>query len=300
MSLSNYLVDAYTRRIADLEQGKKVRTTEDNSLIKAVRRRLSHGMDCRILVTGESGIGKSAFALKIGEILNPELYVDDIEKAIAVGVSFKALDFLKSTELPNGSLLDFDEPGQGWFHRNFMSEASKMLAQTFIGMRFQQHVTVLTIPNVSLLDIDAVRLLSYHVHIEGHGLAVVYRMMDQRFGGDPWRKTEIDRMSFEMPDIKLWHRYEKRKFEFQRALYAKFRKDLEAGEAPNYSNREISDLVAFNPEPYMKDGELHHSLIQNAFGIGINRAYSVKTGAAQIIHAKARELAQATPRDAHP
>jgi hypothetical protein len=295
MSLGNYLVDAYARRIADLEFRKKVHTAEDNELVRAVRSRLRNGMDCRILVTGESGVGKSAFALRMGEILNPDLYVSDIEKAISVGVSFKALDFLKSTELPNGSLLDFDEPGQGWFHRNFMSEASKMLAQTFIGMRFQQHISVLTIPNVSLLDIDAVRLLSYHVHIEAHGRATVYRMMDQRFGGDPWRKTQIDSMTYGMPDIKLWHRYEKRKFDFQRALYSKFRKELEAGEAPNFSNREIAELVAFKPEPYMKDGELHHALIQNAFGVGINRAYSIKAGAAQIINQKAPQSPTVAP-----
>jgi hypothetical protein len=288
-------IESYADKLERLERRKKSRNPDDNRLIRSTRSRLNNGQDCRILVTGESGIGKSAFALRIGEILNPEIYVNDIQKAVYLAVSFKALDFLNSTELPNGSLLDFDEPGQGWFHRNFMSEASKMLAQTFIGMRFQQHISVLTIPNVSLLDIDAVRLLTYHVHVEAHGRATVYRMMDQRFGGDPWRKTEIDRMTYGMPDIKLWHLYEKRKFEFQRALYEKFRKDLQAGEAPSYSNMEIADLIAFNPEPYMKDGQIHHSLIQNAFGIGINRAYSVKAGAAQLMQKKAKESATPPP-----
>ena len=289
MSLGDFLVDSYEDRTASLDNQKKEHTAEDNQLIKAVRSRLRNGMDCRILVTGESGVGKSAFALRIAEILNPELYVSDIEKAVEVGVSFKALDFLRSTDLPNGSVLDFDEPGQGWFHRNFMSEASKMLAQTFIGMRFQQHVTVLTIPNVSLLDIDAVRLLSYHVHIEAHGRAVVYRMMDQRFGGDPWRKTENDRMTYDMPDTKLWHRYEKRKFEFQRALYAKFRKELEAGEAPQLTNHEISDVILQDSKSFMRKDNpdaIDYAKIQDIFGVGINRAYAIKSTVARKIAEK--------------
>jgi energy-coupling factor transporter ATP-binding protein EcfA2 len=260
---------------------------ERNPLIRDIRARLARNQDARIIVVGESGVGKSTLALDLGEILNPELYVEKIDIAVEKAISFSALQFMDSTTLPNRSLLDFDEPGQGWFHRQFMSQASQILAQTFIGNRFQQFISVLTVPTLALLDVDAVRLTHYLIKVEKQGMAVVYRQLPQTFGGEPFWKTMIDHMPFEKPDTKLWHLYEKKKVAFQTALYAKFRKELVEGEVPRLTNNEIADLISIEPQRYSKDGELHHAIIQSEFGIGINRAYVVKQLATQKIRLKA-------------
>lgn len=245
--------------------------------MRIVQKRLSRNQDARIIVGGEGGVGKSTWALRIGEIINPSLYVEDIDRCVEEAVAFTAKQYMFGVEtLPSLTLLDFDEPAQAWYHRQFMSEVSQILSKTMIGFRFKKFVSVLNVPNIDLLDIDALRLVNWLVWIPDQGIAEVYRVLVQKFGGPPRYKKIIDKMTFSKPSPKLWHRYEEKKFRIQDDLYKQYGKRLTELESPHMTNTEIIDAIKLDPKPYQKYGKLYVPYLQQKFGVGLNRGYLIK------------------------
>lgn len=293
MSLDHVLAiqtEAFQQRLARDEEIRERRAkngpSEHESLfVRAIRARLNRKQDARIIVGGEGGIGKSALSASAAEILDPEIYVNDIKTAVDKAISFSALQYMDSTTLPSESVLDFDEPGQGWYHRQFMSEANQILAQTFIGNRFQQFITFLNVPTMALIDVDAIRMCHFFIWIEKQGNAQVYRILNQKFGGEPRYKSIIDSMPFPMPRPELWKSYNVKKEAFQTQLYARFRKQLLEGSAPKLTNYEIADAIIQETDErrvkmYMRDDDketVDYAKIQDLFGVGVNRAYSIKS-----------------------
>ena len=208
--------------------------------MKLIVARDSRKQDTKIAICGEGGIGKSTCALRLGELTNPGLYVDNIELAIKLGTSFTGSEYMQGVRtMESGSQLTFDEPGQAWYHRQFMSEASMILSKTLIGFRYKRFKSVLNVPNIDLLDADAVRLLNLMIYVYKQGRAEVYGVMNQKFGGHPWFKKIIDDFRFSKPDTKLWHLYEEKKFKVQDELYEKYGKKLDDMDHPQLTNSEI-------------------------------------------------------------
>lgn len=286
---SSYLLDSFVDSYLQTQEEKLARDRErianptKSRFVQIIVKRNARGKDSRIVITGESGDGKSTLMLRLSELLDAPLYVHDINRAINDAVSFTSKEYMTGIRtLPSESALDFDEPGQGWYHRQFMSEASMILSKTMIGFRYKKFKSFLTLPNIDLLDADALRLVHYLIDISEQGRAEVFRVMRQKFGGDPWFKKIIDNFRFSKPDTKLWHLYEKKKFEAQDALYEKYGKRLDELEAPHFSNQEILKLVSEGKGPegepvnYVRNGKLHIPSIQRIFKIGLNRGYLVK------------------------
>ena len=261
-----------------LQKQEKRQSDPSKSLfIRKIQNQHAKDKDARIIIVGEGGSGKSSYVLRCGEILNPVMYVENIEKTVNEAISFTAKDYMTGIRtLPSQTVLDFDEPGQGWYHRQFMSEASMILSKTMIGFRYKHFTSMLCVPNIDLLDVDALRLVNWMVYILDQGKAEVYRVVVQKFGGHPWFKKIIDKMTFSKPDTKLWHLYEKRKFAVQDLLYERYGKQLDAIEAPQWTNPEILREIQETPDKFKKAGKFHHSMIQRKFGIGLNRSYLIK------------------------
>ena len=281
-------------------------TPEQNSLVRGVRARLERKQDARIIIGGENGVGKSALDLRLAEILNPDLYMKDIDKAVNVGVSFTGKQFLQSVrQLEGKSFLEFDEPAQGMYHREFMSEVNMLLSKTLIGFRYKRYISGLCVPNLDLLDIDAVKLANYFIWVDRQGHATVYRILPQRFGGDPYFKTIVASMPFGMPGKELWDKYETRKFANQEGLYASYEKRLDDVDAPRLSMKEIVEAIVAEPDRFMvtvgKERVLHYSRIQAEFGLGINRSYMVKAMASEALRSanKPKDSPDAPPSDPH-
>ena len=244
---------------------------------KLIDRRLKKDQDARIVVAGEGGVGKSTFALRYGEVLNPQLYIDRFEEAVDQAVSFTAKQYMNGVRtLGSETVLDFDEPGQAWYHRQFMSEANMILAKTMLGFRFKRFITFLQVPNIDLLDLDALRLVNWLVWIPNQGHAEVFKVMVQKFGGDPWYKKIIDDLRFSKPGTKLWNTYEKKKFAAQDELYEKYGKKLDELDQPRLTNTEIIEIVKKDPQKYMKNGFLYVPYLQKEFKIGLNKGYLIK------------------------
>jgi hypothetical protein len=281
--------DAYSKRLDEQRRKQEEQKSRPgkSTFVRIVQKRLSKDKDARIVIAGEGGAGKSTIELRLAELLNPSLYVDHQQQAIDEGVSFTAKQYMTGVrtlpslyEPPADPLertqLSFDEPGQAWYHRQFMSEANMILAKTMLGFRFKKFITVLTVPNLDLLDLDALRLVNWLIWVPDQGRAEVFRVMVQKFGGDPWYKKIIDKMTFSKPDAKLWHMYEKKKFAAQDELYERFGKKLDELEAPRLTNTEIIEIIKEEPKKYMKGGFLYVPYLQRDFKVGLNRGYLIK------------------------
>ena len=276
----DYLIDrletVYVEREA--EKLRRAGNPTNSRFVQLIQRRIARKQDARIAITGDSGVGKSTLALRLGELLDPPLYVHDINKAVNEAVSFTAKQYLQGVRtLPDESQLTFDEPAQAVHHRQFMSEVNIIISKTTIGFRFKKFKSVLTLPDVDLLDADLLRLFHYLVYIPAQGRAEVYRIMKQKFGGDPWFKKVVDTLRFSKPDAKLWHIYEEKKFREQDALYEVYGKRLDELEAPKMNNTDIILAIQAEPEKYYdKKGKLKVPAVQRDFKVGLNRGYLIK------------------------
>lgn len=236
-------------------------------------------MDSRVIIEGEAGLGKSYAALRLAELINPERFVELPDLAVKTQVLFSAAEFLEAVQtLPPFSVLIYDEPGQSFHHREFMSQANIILSKTMIGFRLKRFITFLNIPSLGMIDKDAKTLVSFLINITGHGQGEIYKQIPAKFSGDTWFKTLVDSQHFELPSVKLRHAYEKKKQTVQDKLYSEYGKALsEAGET-KLSNSDMKSIVLTDPEKYKSKGVYDVNTLMDAFDIGRERARAIRAG----------------------
>jgi GTPase SAR1 family protein len=281
----------FARRLEEQREKEAQRGKKKPLFVQFEEKRFAKNMDARSVIAGEGGIGKSTLALRLAEIENPSLYVDKPDDAVEKAVSFTGRQYMDGVRtLPSvyappaepleRTVLDFDEPGQAWYHRQFMSDVNMILSKTFIGFRYKRFNSKLSVPNIDFLDLDALRLVGWLFWVPAQGVAEVFRVMVQKFGGNPWYKKVIDRMTFGKPRARLWHLYEQKKFKIQDELYVKYGRKMEQLEMPQLTNMEVLKLIQEDPKKYMKGGRIDAMVLQlpppRGFGLALNRSYLIK------------------------
>jgi hypothetical protein len=276
--MSDFIIDTFReehtrvleRQLREHSQGYK------GILLREIERRNKLNMDSRIIIEGEAGLGKSYAALRLAELID-STFIDDPEKAVEHQVVFAASEYMDAvTSLPKFSCLIYDEPGQSWHHRQFMSEANIILSKTMIGYRFKRFVTFLCIPSLGLLDKDAKTLVSFLINITAHGKGEVFKQIPDKFGSTPWFKTIVDVQHFTLPGEALLKAYEAKKQRVQDQLYLSYSKRLKAGERTMKSNSDIMDEVLKTPEKYQQRGVYSISALMGSFDIGRDRARGIR------------------------
>lgn len=257
-------------------EASKKTTPGDSPLFREIRHRIAKNMDSRIIIQGEAGIGKSYASLRCAEKIDP-VFVNEPERAVKNQVVFSAADFLNAVQtLPPFSVLIYDEPGQSFHHREFMSEANIILSKTMIGFRLKRFITFLNVPNLGIIDKDAKTLVSFMINMTGPGKGEVFKQLPDKFGNVPWFKTIVDDQRFALPSVQLRHAYEKKKQEVQDALYAKYGKQLSDKEKPARSNSDIVELIKADPLKYGKEENTTVTALMGDFDIGRERARAIR------------------------
>lgn len=275
MNPDSLLQSQYASRI-ESEEAKKKASSGKSPLIREIQRRIAQNMDTRIIVEGEAGIGKSYATLRLGELIDPT-FIEDPDLAVQSRVVFSASDFLQAVQsLPPFSVIIYDEPGQSFHHREFMSQANIILSKTMIGFRLKRFISFYNVPTMGMIDKDAKTLVSFMVNITGHGIGEVFKQAPGKFGGDPWWPKIVDVQHFSLPSVKLRHAYEKKKATVQDALYSEYSKALGEIAAPKINNVDLVESVMKNPEKFKKHGEFNVTLLQGEFDIGRERARAIK------------------------
>ena len=159
----------------------------ENDLLSRVRRRLETNRNWLCMIVGDTGSGKSFTALKIGELLDPDFD--------AKNVAFSPLELIQLIKISKpGDVVVMDEAGIQFGARNFMSRSNKILSGIFQAFRFKQIILIWTLPDLSMIDITARRLL--HTYIETIGVDYKHEQTVVK-----WFDVKIDRWTGEYKHV---------------------------------------------------------------------------------------------------
>lgn len=115
------------------------------------------------VITGEVGSGKSYCALRLAEAIDENFNLDNV----AVGKTSEFITLLEKAfngEIAQGSVLILDESGVGISAREWQSAQNRILGLVFQVIRKMGLFILLVLPTLSMLDINARRVMAYYIH----------------------------------------------------------------------------------------------------------------------------------------
>ncbi len=262
-----------------LELASTVRTgslrDQRNWFPQKILNRLKHNFDVRILTTGEGGIGKSWGSLRLAEMVDED-YVNDPKGVIEDKLTFTADGFVEAVKTQQtGSQLIFDEPGQEWYSREFMSQANILISKTVIGFRYKRFVSVFNIPVLGMIDKTARVLCQFKMDFLRRGFAEVQRILPSRFQDSAWYKGLGD-LQIQKPSVKLRHAYEKKKVAVQDEVYEQYHDRLVGRKDKEKSDESIIRVIRSNEPKFKQAEEFHVARIAGFFHIGRDRSTRIK------------------------
>ena len=136
---------------------------EGNYFVQYVRDRIRRNKNCIIIIVGETGSGPYWAALAIAESIDPTF--------TWLRVAFNAEQFIrlvKSDDLPKkGAAIIFDEGGVSMNARRFMSQLNILLSHTFQTIRYKNQIIIITVPDLSFIDIHTRKLAHILIRTDG-------------------------------------------------------------------------------------------------------------------------------------
>jgi len=223
--------------------------SSENVFFTSIKKRVSRNGNAVIAILGSVGSGKSYFALRLGELLDPDFSIKNC--------SFSPSDFLALVRSkPLGSVLVMDDAGLTIPARQFMTMSNRFMSMALESCRFKNQVLVLTMPSLAMIDKNARRLLNYCFWMESvdrarcESTATMYFVStnpihDRIYYKHPMQNNlQIDSLTLSKPSDPLIRAYELYKKERLDALYARMQLDLRKaeGEAPS-SKEDLNALV---------------------------------------------------------
>ena len=130
------------------------------------------------IVCGDTGSGKSEFAISLGENIDPNFSIDNIV--------FETKEFMKIANpgtLPKGSCVVWDECGVGMPARAWMTLTNQLTGFILQTFRHQNLAVIFTTPSLDFIDIQARKLFHNYFepkYIDRKKERVVAKMMDMQ------------------------------------------------------------------------------------------------------------------------
>lgn len=210
--------------------------------------------NCLIVVTGDTGKGKSYIAMKIAHMLDPEGFNHKTlrQRLIADPKQFTDLVVNKKDQLYTGATIVFDEAGTGLAAREWYSHNNRAIDYILQTFRYQKLIVIFTVPNMNFIDIHARKL--FHFYVEALDINIgkklnkckVFELSYNKMKpDDPYRKylrkdrNKIKFFRLKKVPVKLWHEYEK---------YAEEFKEIIGHQAIEKAKPKVSKTEVFNPE----------------------------------------------------
>lgn len=121
-------------------------------MTSVVKARLQRNQNWLCVITGDTGTGKSFSSLRLGSLIDEDFKIEN--------VVFDVKELIDLIEVrPPGSLLVLDEAGISFGSRDFMSKQNKVMSSVIQMFRFKQIALIWTLPDISMIDIQARRLM---------------------------------------------------------------------------------------------------------------------------------------------
>lgn len=223
--------------------------TNMNSISLYVEDRIKKNKNFMAVICGQTGSGKSYWALKWAEITQPLL---NGSQFTAQQVCFKGSDLMRainSGNYPPGSIFIWDEAGVGMSSRDFQSVVNKMLLYMMQTIRHRNYIFILTVPSFSFIDAGARKLIHSHGIMEGidyrqNTSTCKLRMIStNEMTGKTYAKMlrvtrngvkrKIASLTLGIPSKELLKEYEKYKSAFTTELNKRIQSELERVEENN-------------------------------------------------------------------
>ena len=119
------------------------------------KQRLKENRNLVILFSGKVGGGKSYGSLSVADYLTPSMRVGYNLDSLVYGIP----EFIEKVKtLPAGEVIIMDEAGITAGSRDTMTRDSKVLSKVIQSIRYLQHCTIFSLPNINFLD-KSIRLL---------------------------------------------------------------------------------------------------------------------------------------------
>jgi len=213
-----------------LSRDEKRLEHEYNPIRIMIKQNRNKNKDFRIILGGDNGNGKSALLCRFGEDLNPKTFITTPEYAVDNQIHLLARPWLHASRkiLNEYDVNGMDEPVQsGGNHREFMSQTNMVLTKTVSTVRYKKNIIPVCIPFIDQLDLDLQKLCQVYAHCYDQGHAEVFKIINPKFGGDPWFEKIIDEMTWIMPNQKLWNLYNIKKERIQDEQYGRYEEQLD-------------------------------------------------------------------------
>ena len=119
------------------------------------RRRLRENRNLVVLFSGKVGGGKSYGSLSVADYLTPDMRTGyDLTSMV-----YSIEDFIEAVKtLPAGETIIMDEAGISAGNRDSMTKESKALGKVIQSIRYLQHCSIFSLPNINFLD-KSIRLM---------------------------------------------------------------------------------------------------------------------------------------------
>jgi hypothetical protein len=181
---------------------------------------------------GETGLGKSYAAIRVGEKVDPDFGVEK--------VCFGTIPFMEriTESHPTGDFTVFEEASVEADSSEYMSKANKALRYVSETWRHQNRAAAFTLPAFGRLD-SGVRgrlvtlfQLDYKNEQQGYTLARVRQLQEDSFSGQIYRHAPVldgvkhNYVKFRPPSDHLLEKYERRKEEYTQELNEELLEDL--------------------------------------------------------------------------
>lgn len=156
-------------------------------LAKAFRDRIRKDWDAVIAISGEERVGKSAFAIQLGMLIDSNF---DLVKNISYIPDEKEIRE-QFYSLGQYQVLQIDEAIRALYKLRFFDKIQQTITEMYATEGFHNKVTILCIPRFSDLT-GAFRKyrVKIHIHVIARGLAIVYQRDDDKDIADPWHTKE--------------------------------------------------------------------------------------------------------------
>lgn len=181
------------------------------SFFRDVKREMARSRNRIVGITGPTGSGKSAFAAKICEILDPTFAVDRI--------AFTLEDFAEQiAKMDTKQWLVWDEIGVSMDARVAMAKERRPVLHMLETFRILERNIVFTTPRLGFVDVNVRKLMHYHLDMVDYGIV---DWMEYEFIPIEGKGRSKGKIHLEMPSAKLWAQYEAKKHPYVMSILKK-------------------------------------------------------------------------------
>jgi hypothetical protein len=132
-------------------------------VLNMIKQRVLTNKNWMVLIQGETGVGKSYVALRLGEIIDKNFSVDNV---VFTPTEFSKL--LEAGTLKPGSVIIFDEAGVGMSSKEWATRSNKLISNITQTFRTNRLIVLFTLPSGRYLD-SSIRNI-FHALIEPLGV----------------------------------------------------------------------------------------------------------------------------------